>query len=226
MQMKPNSLHRIATPHSESNFTVCQLDYVNKTGGFMRLLAYSSLMILITASLGCSTQDRANQGAVANKAAAATESATSVSEAEIAHVVQTANQSEIEAAQLAKTKSKNKEVLSFANHMIDDHTKMDKQNMELAQKLNVQPDTNAVSTSMKTGATATMSSLKDLKGKEFDKAYIDQQVTMHKSVLENFDNTLIPNANTPELKDMLTAARSSIETHLQHATELQKKLTR
>jgi putative membrane protein len=183
-------------------------------------------MVFIAASFGCSTQDRANQGAVMNKAASATESATSVSEAEIAQIVQTTNQSEIEAAQLAKKKSTNKEVLAFANHMIKDHTKMDKQNAELAKKMNVQPDPNAVSTSMKTGANATLSSLQDLKGKEFDKAYIDQQVTMHKSVLENFDTTLIPNANTPELKDMLTTGRASVEQHLQHATELQKKLTR
>lgn len=174
----------------------------------------------------CSTQDRAHQGSAMNKAASVASEVSGPTDAEIAHVVKTTNDSEIASAQLAKQKSKNKEVLSYANHIVSDHQAMNKQVATLAARLGAKPEGNVISASMQTGANATMSSLKDLNGKEFEKAYMDQQVTMHESVLNTLNNTLLPNAKDQELKSMLEASRPKLEGHLAHAKQLQEKLTK
>ena len=49
------------------------------------------------------------------------------SDPQIAGIVVTANQIDIDAGKLAKSRSKNKEVQGFANQMITDHTAVNKQ---------------------------------------------------------------------------------------------------
>src|SRR2546430_1839127 len=84
---------------------------------------------------------------------------------EIAHIVVTANAIDIEAGELAKAKSKNKQIRDFASRMITDHTGVNKQAVDLANRLGVIPKDNAVSQSLKDGASANVSNLKALTGK-------------------------------------------------------------
>src|SRR5207253_7229538 len=62
------------------------------------------------------------------------------SDPQIAHIVVTANQIDIDAGKLAKSTSKNKEVQEFAQRMITDHTAVNKQAGALAKKLGVTPE--------------------------------------------------------------------------------------
>ena len=48
-------------------------------------------------------------------------------DAQIAHIVVTANQIDIDAGKLAKSRSKSKEVKDFAQQMITDHTAVNQQ---------------------------------------------------------------------------------------------------
>jgi len=66
--------------------------------------------------------------------------------------------------------------------------------------------------------------LKALKGKEFDKAYVDNEVTYHQAVLDALDNTLIPNASNDELKSLLVKVRPAFVAHLDHAKHIQSTL--
>src|SRR5512132_4350610 len=80
------------------------------------------------------------------------------------------------------------EVRKFAQQMVTDHTGVNK----LATKLNVTPQDNPTSQSLKTGGEKNVAHLKTLSGAAFDKAYIDQEVTYHELVLTAVDKTLIP----------------------------------
>jgi putative membrane protein len=146
------------------------------------------------------------------------------SDPQIAGIVVTANQIDIDAGKLAKSRSKNKEVQSFASQMITDHTAVNKQASALAKKLGVKPEGSETQTSLKKGAQENMSNLKKLKGAQFDKAYVDHEVAYHEAVLDAIDKTLIPSAQNAELKGLIEKVRPAFAAHLDHAKHLQSTL--
>jgi putative membrane protein len=145
-------------------------------------------------------------------------------DAQIAHIVVTANQVDIDAGKLAQAQSSNAEVKAFGKQMVTDHTGVNKQATELAGKLKVKPEDNDTSKALKSGGDKNVAHLKTLKGAAFDKAYVDQEVAYHVQVLEAIDKVLIPNAKNEELKSLITKVRPAIDAHLQHARMLQAKL--
>ena len=146
------------------------------------------------------------------------------SDAEIAATVTAANDTDIQNGQLALSKSTNPEVKAFADEMVRTHTNLNEQGSALLAKLNVTPSDNPTSTSIRTGGESTRATLNGLSGADFDKAYVNAEVDLHQSVLDQLDNTLIPSAQNPELKALLEKARPTIQAHLDHAKSLKTKL--
>jgi len=146
-------------------------------------------------------------------------------DAQIAHIVVTANTVDIDAGKLAETKASNAEVKQFGETMVKDHTAVNKQATDLAKKLGVKPEDNATSRSLAQGGRDNLAHLKELKkGGDFDKAYVDQEVAYHQAVIDAIDKTLIPNAKNAELKDLLQKSRPAFVAHLDHAKMIQSKL--
>jgi putative membrane protein len=147
-----------------------------------------------------------------------------VNDAQIASIVVTANTVDIDAGKLAQSTSTNPEVKKFAERMITDHTGVNKSAVDLVTKLKVAPEDNATAMSLKKGGMDNVDSLKTMKGKAFDKAYIDHEVAYHEQVLEAMDKTLIPGAKNDELKALLVKVRPAFASHLAHAKMLQAKM--
>jgi putative membrane protein len=143
---------------------------------------------------------------------------------QIAAIVVTANQVDVDAGKAAKAKTHNKEVKAFAQQMITDHTAVNKQAGDLVKKIGVKPESNPTSESLKKGGDENLAKLKTLKGKEFDKAYVDHEVDYHQQVLDAVDKTLIPNAKNPELKALIEKVRPAFVAHLDHAKHLQMQM--
>lgn len=143
------------------------------------------------------------------------------SDPQIAGIVVTANQIDIDAGKLAKSQSKNKEVQKFAQQMITDHTAVNKQAAALARKLGVTPEDSDTSKALKQAAADTTRKLKGLKGAQFDKAYVDNEVAFHQQVLDAIDKVLVPSAKNDELKALIVKVRPAIVAHLEHAKHLQ-----
>lgn len=163
-------------------------------------------------------------GLLALSGTAAYAQAGAPSDAQIAGIVVAANSVDIDAGKFAMGKSTNKEVKEFAKRMVTDHTGVNKQATALVTKLKVTPEDSDTSKALKDGGTANIAKLKELKGAEFDKAYVDNEVTYHQAVLDAIDKTLIPNAKNAELKDLLEKVRPAIDAHLQHAKHIQASL--
>jgi putative membrane protein len=157
---------------------------------------------------------------------AATATAQTINDAQIASIVVTANQVDIDAGKLAAASSKNTEVKKFAQLMVTDHTAVNKQAVDLATKLEVTPQDNDTSKSLKAGGEKNLANLKTLQGAAFDKAYVDNEVAYHQAVLDAVDKTLIPNASNAELKALLVKVRPAFVTHLEHARHLQASLAK
>jgi putative membrane protein len=155
---------------------------------------------------------------------AGTAFAQGVNDAQIASIVVTANQVDIDAGKLASSKAKSPEVKKFAQLMVTDHTGVNKSATELVTKLKVKPEDNPTSKSIKSGGDENLASLKKLSGAEFDKAYIDHEVAYHQQVLDAVDKTLIPSAQNAELKALLVKVRPAFVAHLEHAKQVQASL--
>jgi putative membrane protein len=147
-----------------------------------------------------------------------------LSDAEIVAVVQTVNTGEVEMAELAKKNAASPEVKSFAVMMVTDHTDAANKGKIVSEKARVSPMENETSLQMKSEMQTTTSNLKNQKGKDFDRAYIDAQVKAHRDLLDAIDNKLLPGAQSADLKTHLTELRRHIATHLAKAEELQQKM--
>lgn len=141
---------------------------------------------------------------------------------EIASVAVVANQVDIGYAKIAQKKSKNADILKFAETMAKDHQSVIDQAVALVTKLGVTPKDNATSKSLKAGEVKTSKMLNSKSGHAFDKAYIDNEVAYHKAVIGVVKNVLIANASNKELKDLLVSAVPLFKAHLAHAEMVQK----
>ncbi|HEX3913995.1 MAG TPA: DUF4142 domain-containing protein [Steroidobacteraceae bacterium] len=145
---------------------------------------------------------------------------------QIAAIVVTANQVDIDAGKLALTKAKSPDVKKFAQLMITDHSGVNKSAVELVTKLHVTPEPNPTSRSLQKGGDDNLAALKKLHGSAFDQAYVDHEVAYHQAVLDAVDTTLIPSAQNAELKTLLVKVRPAFVAHLEHAKKLQSELGR
>jgi putative membrane protein len=145
-------------------------------------------------------------------------------DAQIAHIVVTANQVDIDAGKLAERKGHSKEVKDFGKMMVTDHSGVNKQAVALAKKLGVKPENNDTSKALKKEGADNVKMLKGLKGAAFDKAYIDHEVAYHQQVLDAIDKVLVPNAKNEELKGLIVKVRPAFVAHLESAKQIQSSL--
>ena len=152
--------------------------------------------------------------------------AQSVTDGQIAAIVVTANQVDVDAGKVAEAKGTHSEVKAFGRQMAADHSGVNKQAAALAAKLGLKPEDNPTAQSLKSGGEANVKKLQALTGAAFDRAYIDNEVAYHRQVLEALDTTLIPSAQNAELKALLEKVRPAFVAHLSHAQAIQKVLAK
>ncbi len=136
---------------------------------------------------------------------------------QIAHIAYTAGVLDVEAAKQAIEKSKNKDVVDFANDMVRDHEAVNVQALDLVKKLKVTPQDNATSQALSKAAAEQRAKLAKLDGDAFDKAYVDNEIAYHKQVNGALETVLIPSAENAELKGLLETGLKIFQGHEQHA---------
>jgi putative membrane protein len=149
-----------------------------------------------------------------------------LSDAEVAYVAVVANQIDIGYAEIAKEKSKDPEVIKFAETMERDHKAVIAKAAALAKKLGVTPKENAVSQSLLNDAEKTKKTLRGQSSLAFDRTYIDNEVVYHKAVIAAVEGLLIPETENAELKQLLQNVVPALKAHLMHAEMLQKSYTK
>lgn len=143
---------------------------------------------------------------------------------QIAGVLQAACQVEIGYAQMAMTKSQNKEVRDYAQQMITDHSALQRSMVDLNGKLNLTPAESDTSITLKAQSEDVSSRLNALNGSAFDKAYMDVEVATHQAIIATVSTVLVPNAQNTELKNALQGAFPVMQGHLERARSLQSML--
>lgn len=95
---------------------------------------------------------------------------------QIAAIVVTANQVDIDAGKLAEKRALSHEVKAFAKQMVVDHSGVNKSATALVTKLKVTPEDNATSEALHKGSQENIKHLKNLRGAACDRAYIDNRL--------------------------------------------------
>lgn len=148
---------------------------------------------------------------------------TSVSsDGQIAKVLLTVDESEVEKADIAIKKAKNKEVRDYAKMMVKHHRENKNQTKNLV-KFTDRDDT-ALSKSLKQDAKDAVKNLKKESQEGFDAAYIQSQIDMHQKSLDLLDASLIPNAKAESMRTHLLKTRETVSNHLTEAKNLKTKL--
>ena len=134
-----------------------------------------------------------------------------------------ANAGDSAMGKLASTKGTSAAVKEFGRDMARDHHKLREAGQSVAKKENLAPQAPSNDT-LATASAKMQDNLTSMaKGKDWDKAYIDNEVAVHQSVL-NLLQTASTAAQDTSLKALITKAQPTIQAHLEKAQSIQSKL--
>jgi putative membrane protein len=146
-----------------------------------------------------------------------------LSDANIVFILDNANMLDSAAGSVAATKGTAADVRDFGKAMMRDHHSLRQEEQELAKKLALTAEAPANDGS-KAQYDKTMSTLNSAaKGKDFDKAYIDNEVAYHQTVLQTAVNVMAA-AQNPELKNLIQKAAPKLQGHFDLAKAIQAKM--
>jgi putative membrane protein len=143
---------------------------------------------------------------------------------EIAKVLTTINDGEIDAAKIELKQGKNADARAFAKTMISQHKENMKDTKDLAKANSLDIKDSDLSKSVKTDAKSNNEDLKNANKAAVDQAYVKEQVQMHEGALKIIDGTLLPKVENANLRSHLTKTRAAVAQHLEHAKALEAKL--
>jgi putative membrane protein len=160
---------------------------------------------------------------MADTTAAAAPAAPALTDANIVYLLDKANLLDSAGGAIAATKGTSADVRAFAKDMMRDHHSLRKQGADLAKKLGVTPEAPANDDTQAQYDKTIALYNGAAKGKDFDKAYIENEVTYHKAVLATA-NAGMAAAQNPELKNFIQKAAPAVQAHLDKAEKIQSKM--
>ena len=125
---------------------------------------------------------------------------------------------EVTLGKIAQERAGSPEVKKFAQQMINDHGKANKELMELAAKKSLKPSQDMVAEHQ-----ALMVKLQKLSGAEFDREYLIAQIKDHKDAVTLFDN-FTKSGQDDDLKKWAGEKLPNLKEHLKMAEEIHGKL--
>ena len=134
-----------------------------------------------------------------------------------------ANMADSAAGGIASTKGTASAVRDFGKRMMRDHHTLRAQGEVLAKKLKITPAPPSDDPVMQAGQKHMDVLNSTAKGKDFDKAYIDGEVDIHKAVLDVATKAAAQTQNA-QLKNLIQKAAPAIQAHLDLAESIQKSL--
>jgi len=114
---------------------------------------------------------------------------------------------EVKSAELAKSKASSSDVKSFAERMIDDHSKANQELEQIAQKKGIEVPKELDNTHQ-----ANLDKLSKLSGDEFDKAYVAQQKADHQATMKLLDDEA-KNGKDPDIKSFAAKIKPVVAEH-------------
>lgn len=168
-----------------------------------------------------SPQGKASSGASSTAGGAASAGAGQVSRADqkLMSEIAQANLAEISTGKLAQEKSQNDQVKSFAQKMVDDHTKALDDLRQLAQAKGV-----TLPTEPDRQQKAMEKRLSSLSGEKFDKQYLEQAGERSHKESHKLLKQASTKAQDTDLKNYASKTMGVVESHQQMAEETERSM--
>lgn len=131
-----------------------------------------------------------------------------LSDAEIAEVLEVCQKIRFEFAVQALQQAETDEVKDFASYILTDYRE------EVSPIPRFAKHKNQSAQDIKSNMSVLSKSLKLNKGKEFDEAYLKSQMDLHKRIMQDFKDNLIPAAKNPELKKTLAKVYDEMDSYV------------
>ena len=145
--------------------------------------------------------------------------ASTIEDPTIVAIFDAANTYDIETGSLAVKKARSKEVHEFGEMLVRDHKNVRQQGRDLAASLKVTP-TPPKDFALAKAHGAAMTRLRSLKGKEFDRAFLQHEIDFHNAVIDAVTKSLLPATKNAQLKDLETKVAPAFVAHRDRAQNL------
>lgn len=152
----------------------------------------------------------------ASPAKAVSGTALSSSDRKFVTTAAEAGAAEVAMGKLAKDKATSADVKDFASHMVSDHQKAGDELKAIATSKGMTP-----SDKLSTKDQAAMDKLSKLQGADFDKAYVNSQVSAHKDAVSLFSSES-KSGKDSDLKQFASTTLPTLQEHKQMVDQLAK----
>jgi putative membrane protein len=167
----------------------------------------AAVIFAVSALFGVSTKVSAQQAAA------------KLDDPTIVAIFDAANTYDIETGSLAHRKGSSHAVREFGEMIAHDHENVRTQGRTLAKSLGVTP-TPPANFALATAHADAMKSLRAKSGKDFDRAFLQQEVDFHNAVIDAVTKTLLPAIQNAQLKDLVTKVAPAFVAHRDRAQAL------
>lgn len=137
----------------------------------------------------------------------------------IVAIFDAANTLDMQTGALAEKMARSKDVHEFGEMMVRDHGAVRKQGRDLAASLKITP-TPPADFALATAHVEAMRKLSALKGRDFDRAYLQNEIAYHNAVIDAVTKTLLPAIQNAQLKDLVTKVAPAFVAHRDRAVNL------
>lgn len=139
-----------------------------------------------------------------------------MSDANVVAVLNTIDQIEVDAGKLGKDRAASPKVRSFASRLAHEHTSSLQRRDRLAEKIDVEPQKPQLAMALEQMHGESTDLLQKKSGRDFDEAYIKDQITLHVQMLQLLQATEESMAQ-PELRQHLRYIQPDLLSHLSAA---------
>lgn len=170
--------------------------------------------VVVLAALGCLCLAR---GVVADEGRP---SADRGADEKFVHKACMAGMAEVKLGQLAVDQASSPEVRKFGQRMVDDHSRANRELMDICERKGLTPDKN-----MGRHHQELMERLSKLSGADFDRQYVSHLVKDHDEAIELFEREA-KDGQDPDLRAYAEKALPTLREHQQMARDLYRGVDR
>lgn len=170
-------------------------------------------VLLLSLSLGLTACSLPN--ATVTKGAAAV--SKPLSNGEILQVLQTLNSGELKQAELVFKRPTLAEVQKTAQLIVKDHTASNQRIAAITKDGGIKLEESPLSRGLQAQMNQITEGMTKLSDTEFECTYLKKQVEQHALALDTVRKQLLPAAENPQVKELLTTAAPALEAHRQAA---------
>jgi len=145
---------------------------------------------------------------------------TGPSDGNIVAIVMASSNADLSYARLALARTTSPAVKDFAARMITDHSAINAALAELVSRSTIKPADNDGSLAYRDESARERDRIRSLEGRDFDTAYIANEIRFDRKLIQVLDDELIPKVRDTQLRRVLVSVRPAVAAHLEHATKL------